>query len=417
MFDQLFQLPRALTRHCNGPLADERKRYLAHLADQGVSLTRLRITARDLLYVATYLRLSERPKDILTHVEIEKHAVRFMRRRVRGARRKGSEKSRKRFIREATRWLQFLGRLQPPPTPRRPFSEQIAAFAENRREELGLVPVTISRECWWLHDFLGRLSNVRSLRGITITQLDQTLIDRVTQAGYARRTVLSLVCTLRTFFRYAEGHGWCRPGLAAAIQGPRIFAHETLPVGPSWADVQRLLATTESDRPADIRDRAILMLLAVYALRAKEVRCLRLEDIEWERELLTVTRCKTRSVQCFPLSRAVGEAILRYLKEVRPRSPHREIFLTLLHPYRPLRRQSLWPIVGPRLKSLGLSLSHHGPHTLRHACATRLLAEGLSLKEIGDFLGHRHPDSTRIYTKVDLTRLREVANFDLGGLV
>jgi site-specific recombinase XerD len=65
---------------------------------------------------------------------------------------------------------------------------------------------------------------------------------------------------------------------------------------------------------------------------------------------------------------------------------------------------------------LGLDLKHHGPHALRHACATHLLTEGYSLKEIGDYLGHRHPDSTRIYAKVDLSLLREVANLDLGGV-
>ena len=73
-------------------------------------------------------------------------------------------------------------------------------------------------------------------------------------------------------------------------------------------------------------------------------------------------------------------------------------------------------MVCPRLQALGVSLPHYGPHALRHACATHLLAQGLSLKEIGDYLGHQHHDSTRIYTKVDLAGLRQVADFDLGGL-
>ena len=185
---------------------------------------------------------------------------------------------------------------------------------------------------------------------------------------------------------------------------------------PSWKQVQQLLATTEGDRSADIRDRAILMLLAVYGLRSAEVRCLRLDDLDWERELLTVTRSKTARTQSFPLSKSVGNAILRYLKEVRPRTPHREVFLTLGAPFRPLRA-GLWRMIAPRLQALGVSLPHYGPHSLRHACATHLLAQGLSLKEIGDHLGHQHPESTRIYTKVDLIGLRQVADFDLGGVL
>ena len=70
-----------------------------------------------------------------------------------------------------------------------------------------------------------------------------------------------------------------------------------------------------------------------------------------------------------------------------------------------------------RLHALGAVLPHYGTHVLRHACATHLLERGLTLKEIGDHLGHRHPDTTRIYAKVDLAGLRRVADFDLGGLL
>jgi site-specific recombinase XerD len=54
---------------------------------------------------------------------------------------------------------------------------------------------------------------------------------------------------------------------------------------------------------------------------------------------------------------------------------------------------------------------------LRHACAAHLLEQGSSLKEIGDYLGHRDPESTRLYAKVDLPSLRAVGDFDLGGLL
>jgi integrase len=74
-------------------------------------------------------------------------------------------------------------------------------------------------------------------------------------------------------------------------------------------------------------------------------------------------------------------------------------------------------MVCQRLTRLGIRTAHRGPHSLRHACAARLVAEGLTLKEIGDHLGHRSASSTRIYAKVDLPGLREVAAFDLGELL
>jgi site-specific recombinase XerD len=68
------------------------------------------------------------------------------------------------------------------------------------------------------------------------------------------------------------------------------------------------------------------------------------------------------------------------------------------------------------LLTLGVQIADRGPHALRHACAARLVADGLSFKEIGDHLGHRSTSATSIYAKVNLAPLREVGDFDLGGL-
>jgi site-specific recombinase XerD len=101
---------------------------------------------------------------------------------------------------------------------------------------------------------------------------------------------------------------------------------------------------------------------------------------------------------------------------VRPRCARREIFLTLKAPFRRLSQRALYHLVSTRLGALGIQVPRRGPHSLRHACAGHLQAEGFSLKAIGDHLGHRSAYATRIYAKVDLVGLREVANFDLGGL-
>src|SRR5208337_3320501 len=107
--------------------------------------------------------------------------------------------------------------------------------------------------------------------------------------------------------------GWCRKGLAASIRCPRVFSQASLPLGPSWDDVQRLLAMTEGDQRHNIRARAILMLLAIYGLRGGEVTRLRLEDFDWDRELFRVVSSKTKRCRTYPLTRSVGDAILRYL--------------------------------------------------------------------------------------------------------
>jgi site-specific recombinase XerD len=331
---------------------------------------------------------------------------------------KGRRSSRGEFLRHACAWLKFMDRLQAPKTPPGPYDDQLATFAKFLLCEKGLNSRTAKDRCDIVRRFLDRLDvkNNGSLEDVTLSQIDEALVEQINNRGYSRVTVKGVACNLRSFFSYAEASGWCHAGLAAGIKGPRIYSQESIPAGPSWDDVLRLLSQAEGDRPADIRDRAILMFLAFYGFRGGEVQCLRLEDIDWENELITVTRGKTLSTKTYPLSQQIGNAVLRYLKEVRPRSPHQEVFLSFHPPFRPLAKGSVGAVAYRRLRTLGISLPHYGSHILRHACATHLLEEGLSLKEIGDHLGHRHPDTTRIYAKVDLTALRQVADFDLGGL-
>ncbi len=181
------------------------------------------------------------------------------------------------------------------------------------------------------------------------------------------------VKALRSFFRYAGERGGCAPGLAVGIEGPRLFSHESLPVGPKWEEVQRLIASTDTDCRQDIRDRAILLLLAVYGLRRGEIVALTLDDVDWAQDILHVSRPKQRCKQDYPLAAEVGEAILRYLQWVRPRIQARSLFLTLRAPFRPLVATSLHYLVSTRLKVLNITCTQSGPHALRHACASARL--------------------------------------------
>jgi integrase len=177
-----------------------------------------------------------------------------------------------------------------------------------------------------------------------------------------------------------------------------------------------MLADAETDNPRDIRDRAILLLLAVYGMRSGEVAALRLDQIDWPSGTLRLFRLKRRQPQIYPLVPSAAEALARYIDTVRPPSSCPEVFLCMQAPRRPLKAGSIHNVANRRFVALGIDAAHRGGHALRHACASRLLAEGLSIKEIGDHLGHRSAASTGIYAKVDMQTLREVGAFDLGGL-
>jgi len=197
------------------------------------------------------------------------------------------------------------------------------------RKEQGLSETTIYGRRRNLQKFFSQIKEEpgQFLIHLTPVRLDAIQIQKPRRKAYSPHTICDRVTALRTFFRYAECQGWCRAGIANCIQAPRIYKHATLPSSPTWEDVQRLLKTTEGDRPSDIRDRAIILLLAVYGLRNSEVCHLRLEDFDWEQETLHLKHSKLGPIQRFPLVQTVGQALVRYLKEVRPRhSTYREVF-------------------------------------------------------------------------------------------
>ncbi len=237
-------------------------------------------------------------------------------------------------------------------------------------------------------------------------------------AGKWKRTSVSFhVQSLRSFFRYAGSQGWCTAGIAECIDAPRLYTYENLPQGPPWEEVRKLLASVNGMSPSQIRSRCAILLCSVYGFRVGEVCRMRLEDIDWAEEKIFVRRLKQRKVQTYPLTTEVGNALLRYLKGVRPSCAHREVFVTLRRPYRPVSVGTLSTMTQKLQKRLGLKLKRYGSHVLRHACATHLLAQGLTLKEVGDHLGHVSAAATRIYAKVDLVGLREVAALDVRPLV
>jgi site-specific recombinase XerD len=249
-----------------------------------------------------------------------------------------------------------------------------------------------------------------------MADIDDAVAAEHRRGAWSRRTIHDYAQRLRPFFLFAEARGWCRAGLAAGIMAPRFMADETVPKGLRREDVLRLLASIQEDRPVDKRDRAILMLFVTYGLRAGEVVGLRLDDLDWESEIIRVRCPKPGRTHVWPLSPGVGNAILRYIREARPTGLGRSLFFTSHAPIRPVGRKTLGKIVRDRLAAIGIVSGRRGTHALRHAAAQHLLDQGMSMKVIGDFLGHRDPSSTAIYAKVNLAALREVAALDLEGL-
>jgi integrase/recombinase XerD len=137
---------------------------------------------------------------------------------------------------------------------------------------------------------------------------------------------------------------------------------------------------------------------------------LRLEDIDWRHECLHVRQSKTGHTTVLPLLAPVGDAILAYLRQGRPPTAVREVFLRAQAPVQPFRQgSSLYAIVARRLPKAGIQpAGKRGPHTFRHTHAVSLLRAAVPLKAIGDLLGHTTTASTAIYLKLATEDLREI---------
>ena len=301
------------------------------------------------------------------------------------------------------------------PTRSVPGDEALNDLVRTLHDERGFAEATLQNRRRSLTPFLAWLgARGRSWQATTLEDVTAYLASH---PRWSRATVAFHVQSLRTLFRHGATRRWCRAGLAGEIEAPRLYTHERLPQGPQWGEVQRLLDANRGDSATKIRNYAILMLLAVYGFRSGEVRGLTLDDIDWSHERIRPPRPKQRKVGEYPLVREVGEAILRYLTRVRPRCSSRALFVTLRRPYRPLSDTGLSTMVRVRQQRLGQTLHRYGPHGLRHAGATYLLAEGFTLKQIGDHLGHAMVRATEVYAKVDVASLRQVGDLDMAALV
>jgi site-specific recombinase XerD len=415
MFEELFPGPIALVRHRTSLLADERRQFLRHLNDLGYARLSLKAVACELVVITRYLDLSGGAALDLTTIETAaRHWAAHQIRRRRGT---NVELSTRNFRYWATEWLRWWGRLiERPPAAEPPFQSLLEGFKTYMAGEQGLTPLSIRSHAWKTEKFLAWYwPHGRAFADVTLQDVDEFLAVKG-NSTWSRRSVNIAGQALRAFFRYAERTHQCRAGIATNIHGPRLYDLETLPSGPAWRDVEAIITSLMTDRAVDIRRVAALVLFATYGFRLGEVAGLTLEDLDWEHGVIRIRRVKRHDVQTYPLSKEAGAALVRYITEVRPRGRWREVFLTLQAPHRPISSGGLYHLASRVLCARGLRLRHHGPHALRHACATRLLSQGLSFKDIGDHLGHRSADATAIYAKVDAPSLREVARFDLGGL-
>jgi site-specific recombinase XerD len=300
----------------------------------------------------------------------------------------------------------------------------VGAFAIYLKEVRGLSSSSIAGHCATTSALLAHIGYGRCpqrLRALTTRDIESFIC--LGGKGLGRRSVAHMITYLRAFLRYAAVTGEAPIGLDQQIDTPRVYREEQLPRALPWNVVQALLQTIDRTTPRGLRDYAIFLLIATYGLRAGEIVGLTLDDIGWRARRLRVRQGKTGSVLLLPLTDEVATALLAYLRQGRPQAavrryrrgfqmdptPHREVFLRCRTPAGILRATGVIEAFQAWSRRSGLTIPFQGVHCLRHSYALHLLRSGLSLKTIGDLLGHRRSESTCVYLRLATDDLREVA--------
>jgi len=305
--------------------------------------------------------------------------------------------------------LRAQGAIAPPAVSTTPVDDELRRYDAHMDHVRGLAPKT-------------REMALRTVRRLLTARFADGRVDIRTikpehvRYFFARQAKLfskpasagSVVAALRGYFRYRASLGDAVHGLIGAVSYPANWQLSSLPKTLTTEEVEQLVSSLGQPGRSMRRGDAIVRCALDLGLRSGEVARISLDDIDWRAGTITLRHTKGRREDVLPLPASTGEAIAEYLKNERPKTHNRAVFVRHIAP-----RDAL---VGPDLvrKTIRQAYARAGlpytrSHLLRHTMANRLLAGGSSLKEVADVLRHRSLNTTLVYAKLDSRKLVEVA--------
>ena len=414
ILNRLFERKYHKLRYLTYPLLEERAAHLESWEKSGAAVQTLRqiaayqLHAIDLLHVENGKMITE--ADLCAAADVWAMSDKS------GTNSPDGKFARKRFLSHVRDWLIGMGQYAHPEDVF-PLKDYVMEYLHWLKDGKGYSQNTVDGRYSMLKTMMTAMSPA-SMGSITPQMLDAFLQKRGTEDGCCRRTISGTCSVLRDFFRYGQMKGWNTPSLVLSLKAPRTYKNEDVPSFVPWDVVRKILDERKDGVGTAVRDYAVLLLLSVYGMRCSEVTGMKLKDIDWRKEQIYLRRAKGCKPQMMPLLPIVGDAIVRYIREVRYNESKSEyLFVCIRAPHDKLSNAAVYRMVSEALKRHGVRLRHYGPHSLRHGRATQLINTGYSLKEIADILGHMRLDTTTIYAKVNMATLRDVADMDWEGLL
>jgi integrase/recombinase XerD len=401
-----------LSRAPEGPLASQLDSFTEWVSEQGYAARSL---GQQVHLAACFSSWLAEQGVRLQSISSE-HSIQYLRYRVRRLRPTRSDVAALRQLLDFLRCKGLIPAAKEPSHRITPVERYLHKFEHYLRQECTLANVTISYYLPFVRSFLNYRFGDGSvlLRRLSIRDIVSFVQQEVLRMHLKRAKLLTTA--LRSFLRFARYRGEVKVDLAAAVPTVANWSMTSIPRAIPPAQIDQLLASIDRQTAIGRRDYAILLLLARLGLRSRAVVLLELDDIDWQAGHFRVRGKGGRQTE-LPLPTEVGKAIAEYLRNGRPPSANRRVFLRGKAPVRGFSGSSaIGSLVRNSLKRAGINAPTNGAHQFRHALASQLLRHGASLTEIGEVLGHRSPETTKIYTKVDLEALRMLALPWPGGV-
>ena len=285
-----------------------------------------------------------------------------------------------------------------------PIDIELERFKQFLSSVHGLAPSTCKYRLAIVRQFLQRKFKGRKIDMAAVRpgDLDGFLMDFASRWKPASLGVVR--ASLRSYLRFRAVQGDETASLAASLPVVAPYWNRAnIPTFLRDRDVRLFLQAFDRSSPTGLRDYAAARCLLDLGLRGHEVAQLHLESFDWHRGIVTVSRSKSRRCQTLPLPRETGEAIVNYLRNGRPESKNRAVFVRHYAPYdKPLTQKTISTAMTEAFVRCGLGGQFSGTHVLRRTLAVRLQRAGMSLKDIADILRHKNLTTTTVYTTVDL---------------
>jgi integrase/recombinase XerD len=391
-----------------GPLAPHITWFAGRLAEQGYAP----FTAQEKLRLVTHLSQWLQDQHVGADALVEPYIDQFLAYRQQQGR---APRHHRVTLRTFLKELRDAGMLLVPTRQDSALDVLVQAFDHYLTSVRGLARITREHYLPIVRRFLQERFGTGPLvfQALDIHDVTQFLLRQA--ATVSPRHAQLIVSALRTFCRFLVQRGDLSADLAAAIPAVADWRLATVPKAMPPAQVTQLLQSCNQNHPTGQRDYTIVLLMARLGLRPGEVVAMTLDDLDWEAGTLLV-RGKGGRRDRLPLPQDVGQALVTYLSNVRPRCATRRVFLRMKAPQCGFANSvAICTIVRRALERAGLEPPCKGAHILRHSLATNLLHAGASLVEISDVLRHRRPQTTEIYAKVDQAALGALAQPWPGG--